>query len=248
VLFNSNGLLLTAEKAALLIDCALDELRLSMDAATPATYAAMRGTNAFAQLMANLSTLMRLKQRARLERPRVSVWMVGSRENISELPALIGLAARAGIAEVYLQRLVYPLDGPGYGLAERGRAVVDPEPQVQSLLAESSELSRRLGVTLNASGLNDPAQCLKLYTENEAPWRRCRRPWEVAYITAWGNALPCCIAPFATRDYASLIMGNALERNLADIWNGPRYREFRRRHQSADPPQNCRGCGVEWSL
>jgi radical SAM protein with 4Fe4S-binding SPASM domain len=68
------------------------------------------------------------------------------------------------------------------------------------------------------------------------------------YITAWGNVLPCCIAPFATADYASLIMGNVFDSSLDDIWTGERYTRFREAHLSASPPHCCRGCGVLWSL
>jgi hypothetical protein len=32
------------------------------------------------------------------------------------------------------------------------------------------------------------------------------------------------------------------------VWNGERYREFRQRHRSDDPPEPCRPCGSEWSL
>ena len=38
------------------------------------------------------------------------------------------------------------------------------------------------------------------------------------YITANGNVLPCCISPFVERDYDSLILGNAFEQPLSEIW------------------------------
>jgi len=248
VLFNSNALLLTSEKAAQMIDRGLDELRISMDAAGANTYASVRGSHQFTQLVRNLEILMRLKREKRRQQPRVSAWLVGTRENIRDLPAMTLLASRLGIDEVYLQRLVYPLDGPGYGLAERRQAVTDPAPEIQEVLAESVQLGRQLGVTLNASGLVPFEQSLQSISPEEAPWRRCRRPWQVIYVTAWGNVLPCCIAPFATWAYGTLILGNAFRQSLVDIWNGAAYGEFRRKHQSDEPPDNCRGCGVEWSL
>jgi MoaA/NifB/PqqE/SkfB family radical SAM enzyme len=248
VLFNSNGLVLNADKAARMIDSGLDELRISMDAASADTYASMRGTDRFALLVQNIETLMQLKHKIRQAPPRVSAWMVATQENIRDLPALILLASRLEIAEVYLQRLVYPLEGSGYGLAERGQAVIDPEPEIQQVLSESMQLGRQLGVVVNASGLADPERSLQSISSDQAPWRRCRRPWQVTYVTAWGNVLPCCIAPFASRDYERLILGNAFRQSLVDIWNGAAYREFRRTHQSDAPPHNCRGCGVEWSL
>jgi MoaA/NifB/PqqE/SkfB family radical SAM enzyme len=248
VLFNSNGLLLSSEKAARMIDSGLDELRISMDAASEDTYASVRGSHRFTQLVTNIETLLRLKTEKRRSQPRVSAWLLGTQESIRDLPAMILLASRLGIDEVYLQRLVFPLDGAGSGLAERRQAVTDPAPDIREVLAESMKLGRQLGVALNASGLASPEESLQSMSPEQAPWRRCRRPWQVTYVTAWGNVLPCCIAPFATRAYETLILGNAFTENLVDIWNGALYREFRRKHQSDEPPRNCRGCGVEWSL
>jgi hypothetical protein len=39
-------------------------------------------------------------------------------------------------------------------------------------------------------------------------------------------------------------MGNVNEASLAEIWNGPRYRELRRRMHSGDLPECCKGCAV----
>ena len=63
-----------------------------------------------------------------------------------------------------------------------------------------------------------------------------------------GNALPCCIAPFTDVPYDDLILGNVNDGGFNAVWNGDRYREFRRRHQSDDPPEACRRCGLDWSL
>ncbi len=42
----------------------------------------------------------------------------------------------------------------------------------------------------------------------------------MGYITAWGNALPCCISPFSTLNYAFLIMGNVFKQPLEETWRG----------------------------
>ena len=248
VLFNSNVLLLGPERAGQLVESGLDELRVSMDAASEFTYARLRASERFPLLVKNIESLMHLRSKSRRSKPRVSAWMVGTQANIHDLPDMILLASRLGIDEVYLQRLVYPLDGSGYGLAHREQAVADPPQRIQNVLFASMDLSRRLGVALNASGLVTPSRSLRSQSRAQSPWRQCRRPWHVSYITAWGNVLPCCIAPFASLGYAALILGNAFAQRFEDIWNGANYREFRRKHQSCSPPACCIGCGVEWSL
>jgi hypothetical protein len=39
-------------------------------------------------------------------------------------------------------------------------------------------------------------------------------------------------------------MGLLDEQPFLEIWEGPRYREFRRRLDSPDPPDVCRGCAM----
>jgi hypothetical protein len=80
------------------------------------------------------------------------------------------------------------------------------------------------------------------------PWSACRRPWTLVYVTVHGNVLPCCIAPWITDHYESIVLGNLFERSLDDIWWGRRYVGFREAIQTEAPPECCRGCGVTWSL
>ncbi len=248
VLFNSNALLLGPEWAEELMASGLDEFRVSLDAATESTYARVRASHHFSKVTENIGTLARMRKASHRLKPKISAWMVGSQENVDDLPQMIVLASRIGIDEVYLQRLVYPTDGPGHGLASRDKAITHPSKEILATLRRGLSLSRRLGVPLMASGLVPPTESIRPRRKEHAPWRGCRRPWEVAYITAWGNVLPCCISPFSTWDYDSLILGNVFERTIERIWTGERFREFRRRHQSSHPPGCCAGCGVEWSL
>jgi MoaA/NifB/PqqE/SkfB family radical SAM enzyme len=248
VLFNSNALLLNKECASQLVSKGLDELRVSLDAGTEKTFARIRVGDGFLKLGNNIEALSQMRSTDGRSTPKISVWMVATRENVEDLPELIKLAARVGIDEVYLQRLVFPTDGPGRGLADKEYAVTEPTPQVTEILRKSHEISRQLKISLMASGLVSPTESLKPQSRNAAPWRQCRRPREVAYITAWGNVLPCCVSPFSTVDYSSLILGNVFDQPFEQIWLGEKYREFRRKHQSDNPPGCCSSCGVEWSL
>ena len=83
---------------------------------------------------------------------------------------------------------------------------------------------------------------------SSAGWRRCSRPLRLMYLTANGNALPCCIAPFTDAPYESIVLGNVLDDGVEAVWEGERYRAFRARLQSSDPNPACRNCGVAWSL
>src|SRR5688572_2997405 len=105
VLFNTNAVLLDERRGDALCAAGLDELRASLDAATPALYRTLRGIDKFDQIVANLRALV--ARHGGLARPRVSLWFVGMRENLHELIDFVRLAHALGVPEVYLQRLVY---------------------------------------------------------------------------------------------------------------------------------------------
>jgi MoaA/NifB/PqqE/SkfB family radical SAM enzyme len=248
VLFNSNGLLLDEKRQYELIDSGLDELRISLDAASPQGYKALRNSHQFDRVVENLRLMVsRLKSQS-LNRPKLSLWFLGSRENIDELPQFVLLAADIGISEVYLQRLVYFLDHEGYGLAHPECSLFNQDGKSKDLMHHSYEIAQQLGIRLCASGLTNPLQSMQKRDNGPAPWKDCLRPWEVTYITAQGNVLPCCIAPFSTSDYAGIILGNVFENSLEKVWFGPRYQSFRKRHQTSAPFPCCKGCGINWSL
>ena len=103
-------------------------------------------------------------------------------------------------------------------------------------------------MSLRASGATSPRRSVAASEGEQRPWSACLRPWTTAYVTANGNCLPCCIAPFATGDYDSLLLGNTFAQDFASIWNGEPYRRWRAALMSDAPPAACRGCGACWSL
>lgn len=255
VLFNSNGTLLTPAWQEALITSGLDQFRCSIDGARAETYARIRGADLLPRIIEGLRGLIAMKQQLGSDTPHVSIWCVATKENLREMPELVRLAADLGVPEVYLQRMVYFADEPDaqYGLARSELAIFDPDHaqwrEQEAIIAECEALAEELGVAFMASGARKPLDSLAAaQPPDAAPWRACMRPWTTAYVTANGNCLPCCISPFATTDYESLILGNLFERPFAEIWNAPAYRSFREALLSPDPHQACAHCGVHWSL
>jgi MoaA/NifB/PqqE/SkfB family radical SAM enzyme len=103
------------------------------------------------------------------------------------------------------------------------------------------------GLKFSASGATTPGESLEV--NSKQPWQGCYRPWSLMYITATGNALPCCIAPFAVSDYEQIMLGNVLRDSVESVWNGEKYQELRGAVLSDGPaPWPCQHCGVKWSL
>jgi radical SAM protein with 4Fe4S-binding SPASM domain len=247
-LFNSNGILLDHKRQRELTDSGLDELRISLDAASAAGYKRIRNSNHFDRIVGNLRSLRKLQKSQSRIRPKLSLWFLGTKDNISELPKVVMLAADIEIGEVYLQRLVYYQDGEGHGVAREDKSLQDTDDKSLALIQKSQDLAEGLGLRLNASGIGQPMESIQGDSAKKMPWCRCYRPQTLMYITANGNVLPCCIAPFATVDYTQIILGNVFESSLENIWLGTKYEEFRHRLQTADPAKCCQGCGVRWSL
>ncbi len=245
VLFNSDAITLTTARARRLIETGLDEYRVSMDAATPETYLKIRGVPRFDRVIANLRSLVALERELGRSTPRVSMWFTAMKANLEELPAFVRLAAEVGVGEVYVQRLVFN----GLGLAVEGQSLHRAlQEREQTLIGEAEKVAEAERIALRASGMTTPLQSLTGPDEARRPWAGCQRPWALSYVTANGHVLPCCISPWTAKDYAGLILGNALEQSFAEIWNGERYRRFRTDFETDVPPDPCRGCGRLWSI
>jgi MoaA/NifB/PqqE/SkfB family radical SAM enzyme len=246
VLFNTNGTLLTRRKGQELIDSGLDELRVSLDAAESRAFELVRGRDMFGRIVRNIRAFRKMQRDLGVDRPRVSLWLTGLQETVAQLADFVRLAHKIEVAEVYLQRLVYFPDGQGLARPESALFAGGDDDDGR-LVHEAEALARELGVTFNASGATDPSASISPQDEAR-PWSLCRRPWTLMYFTSHGRAIPCCIAPFSMRGYDSFTLGDATQQSLRDIWNGPRYQEFREALLSDDPPRACAGCGLRWSL
>ena len=243
--FNTNAALLTRRRQVELVHSGLDELRVSLDGSTPETYLKVRGIPAFERVIENVGEMVRTRAELGSSTPRISIWMTGLRENLGELPDVVDLAARLGVEEVYLQRLVFW----GEGLATSDQSVyVNALDEAERIIAEAERRAALHDVRLHGADALSPRASLLERPPAQEPWRGCSRPLRLAYVTAQGTALPCCIAPFTDAPFDSYQLGNYLQDGLASVWHGAAYQRFREQLYSSEPPATCRNCGLAWSL
>jgi MoaA/NifB/PqqE/SkfB family radical SAM enzyme len=247
VLFNSNGILLNARRGQELIAAGLDEYRLSMDGATPQTYARVRGVDAFDKVWRNVRAFITMQREQDASKPAVSLWFTAMKENLHELPPLIDLADENGIREVYLQRLVYFQRGLAHSQQALFRRATHEELE---LVRRYEQICKERGIVFKAAGSATPLESL-LRESGDRPWSGCRRPYSLTYITSSGNVLSCCFAPFghkSAREYhEERVLGNIFQQPLEAIWYGERYAAFRRAFESDHPATHCSQCGLNWS-
>lgn len=248
VLFNTNGTVLNERNGRALIEAGLDELRVSLDASNARSFQEIRGKNYFNRILKNVRAFRDLQEREGHTLPRVSTWLTGLKETISELPEFVRVSAEIGVREVYLQRLVF-FERDTVGKATPDQALFERIDKSESqYLKAAEELAISLGITFSASGAaTEPGVSLRR-EGSDTPWALCRRPWTLMYFTANGRALPCCIAPFSQHGYENYTLGDATQQTLREIWNGPAYKQFRSALHSDRPPGACANCGLRWSL
>jgi MoaA/NifB/PqqE/SkfB family radical SAM enzyme len=254
VLFNTNAVLLDEARGDALTKAGLDELRISLDALTPELYHKLRGIDKLPRILSNIKAFAaRRREQRGLEthQPAVSLWFVGMQENLHELPDIVRFAISTGVPEVHLQRLVYfgdgaTLDDDVTAVREQSLHATLQDLQ-QRMVQECEALARANNLKFTASGATTPGESLAV--NGKSPWHGCYRPWSLMYITATGNALPCCIAPFAVTDYEQIMLGNVLRDGIESVWNGAQYQSLRGAVLSDGPaPWPCQHCGVKWSL
>src|ERR1700746_3846960 len=155
VLFNTNGTLLTERKGRELIAAGLDDLGVSLEAAEPAAFLAVRGKDMFAKIVRNVRTFTTLQRAEGFDRPLVSLWLTGLKETIDQLPTFVRLAHQIGVAEIHLQRLVYTPEGQGLARA-RSALFERLEGEEPERLAEGARLGRGPGTPLTRPGRPRP--------------------------------------------------------------------------------------------
>ncbi len=240
---NSNLTALSERRAAECIASGLHEISVSLDAASPAGYEAIRVGARQARVLRNLDRLLQARREAAATLPRVRLVAVAMRTNLHELPDLVHLAHGHGVDALFVQHLCHDFDETT--LPERYRAMrdfVDSETLAQEdpdriarYFNEARDAAARLGVTLRL-----PAPRPRPHPRERSGAARCDWPWRGSYVSYAGDAMPCCIV--ATPDRISF--GNMVREGAEQVWNNDAYRQFRQRLAEGPPPEVCRGCAV----
>jgi radical SAM protein with 4Fe4S-binding SPASM domain len=240
--FNSNAQLLTRARADRLVALGLDWLHVSLDGATAGTYEGIRGRADFSRVGRNLRGLQEAKRQAGATRPGVQVVFVAMRRNLPELPDLVRLVSSWGVDEVHVQGLSHDFAdtdpaGAYAGIRqfahEESLERADPD-QVAELFARAREEAQRCGVRLRLPGRGGAAR-------REPGQPGCTWPWDAAYVTSWGTVQPCCMVMGDDR----VAMGSLADADLADVWSGQAYADFRSALTSDTPPPSvCAGCSL----
>ncbi len=240
---NSNLTLLTRGRAERAVTSGLERLHVSIDGATPETYASIRIRGRLDRVVRNVELVVETRERLRARTPHLHLVVVIMKRNLHELPDLVRLAARLSAEEIFVQHLCHDFGEASLPAEYRPmREFVDAE----TLLSEDPErIERYFQEARDAAAeasihLRLPRTRPRAHAEGTPGRERCDWPWRGAYVSYQGLAMPCCMISTPDR----LNFGDIADRGVEAIWNGKDYEQFRARLDSDDPPEICRSCAV----
>jgi radical SAM protein with 4Fe4S-binding SPASM domain len=227
VTFTTNGTLISKKAAEVLVSSTVRQLTVSVDGATPDTYAFLRRGSSLQRVVNNIQRLVALRNLSGSSTPRIRLAMVLTSHNILELPGLIELASRCGADVVTCSALKPVVPGLENWLPDEG--------VVKRSIDEAANLAVISGVSFECEVIMPGVEI----TEKKPTQSLCIWPWLSAMVTVDGYITPCCYVT----DPAVFNLGNLRDQSFSSIWAGPTYREFRRQlREGRTSSLPCRSC------
>jgi MoaA/NifB/PqqE/SkfB family radical SAM enzyme len=232
----SNATLLTDDLARQLVETWLDRLIVSVDAATPETYASIRPPGDYSKVLAGLESIHKWKQKLNSPHPRVDLAFVGMRRNIKEFPDVVRMAGKLGVEQISLQAM-----GAFPGMEDESIAGKD-KALGRKMYEEGKRIGDELGVRVvlfPEDQFEEDRDHHNIVTDFKKYRKACRDPWIKAVVTATGEVLACCATTHP--------LGNLNESSFDEIWYGKAFNDLRKAMLSENPPEMCRSCtGIAW--
>ena len=225
----SNGTLLRRpELAESIVAAGLRTMKISLDAANPQTYAAIRRQDCFDGIIEGIRLVDALKKKRMTRFPEIRLDVVILKENYAEIPDIIALARDLQIGTIFFRAL--QVSGIGAAREQEIGRDLDFEALYRAVRAGLAE-SARLGVRTNLGDIaRDFESYRSLYVEQDAALSRqvCLLPWLQCFISVCGELSPCC----ATCTNEGISAGNVFDRDFEAVWNGEKMQAIRRRFRS----------------
>jgi MoaA/NifB/PqqE/SkfB family radical SAM enzyme len=256
----TNGTILTEKKARQLIDVGLDVLWVSLDGASPESFADIRMGAELPLILDNLKRLFRMRKKGHFPKPEIGVAFVAMKRNIADLPKIIKMGHAFG-ARYYSVSNVQPTtpdlqDERLYVKTTRNIAYL-PSPVLPKLSLPKIDFNEETQAAL-AEAFN--SGCNVSYAGNNWGGANdvCNFVESGTMSIAWtGEVSPCWPLMHTHMSYLhgkprisrKHVIGNVCKRSLNDIWFDPEYLAYRERlHNFIFAPCTfCGGCDLSES-
>jgi MoaA/NifB/PqqE/SkfB family radical SAM enzyme len=261
----TNGTLLTPEMSRQLIYGGLDMIWVSLDGATPESYADVRLGATLPKVLENLKEFHKIRLKKNIKgscatpggyeiykTPYIGIAFVAMKRNIKDLPALLVLANRFAVSRIRVSNVLpYTKEMCDEILYSKAIASASTFLQLELPRMDADENTNEIlykaaqteyGISINGSN--------PLEGSNRCPFIS-----RGSIAISWnGNVSPCIPLLHTYMSYVNKrehyrkqhSIGNISERELKELWELPEYISFRERVESFDfsPCTTCGGCDL----
>jgi MoaA/NifB/PqqE/SkfB family radical SAM enzyme len=251
----TNGMLLNEGVAQSLVEMGLNRLWVSIDGATPQSYADVRLGDALPLVIANLTRLQELRAQNEAHLPRLGIAFVAMQSNIADLPEVVRLGKRLG-ADQFSVTNVLPHTAELREQVLYAHSMYDselqpshwaPEVSLPRMDLDGPTLQRLADVMKGRSSLQLARQSLE-WGANTCPFLE-----KGSVSIRWDGAVSPCLALLHThtsylaenqRTSHAYAVGKLDERSLMELWNDAGYVRLRERLLAFDfsPCTFCNSC------
>ncbi len=253
----SNATMLNEERARGLIDAGLDQLWVSIDGATPESYADVRLGAELPKVIENLARFQRMRKPSHFPKPEIGIAFVAMKRNINDLPAVLKLGRKLGAVNFSVSNILpcteTMQDDMLYTRTLRNITYMPSVwlPRLNLPKMDINDVTREAFFQALDSGFNVTFAGNNLGGANDV----CNFIESGSMSIGWdGNVSPCL--PLLHTHYSYLhrkprlsrrhVVGNVRQRSLNDLWNDSSYTAYRERVQSFAfaPCTFCGGCDL----
>ena len=236
---NSNGLALTPQLTDKLIPFfEILTVTFSVDAATPETYAKIRGPH-FMKVIENIAYYSEKKRRAFPEgtASKTGMVMLPMKANRHEVAAFVKLAAWLEMDVVELRQLhdygaEWKVEKDGFLFDYQGQ-ILSPH-ELDEVRDEAEKAAAACGIMLDCQYQVSEQRTYEAFVpeDRQEGKVKCYQPWHFLLPFQNGDTAGCC--------YMGKSLGNWRTSGLEELWNGPLMQEIRAEMAAGKLPRQCR--------
>jgi MoaA/NifB/PqqE/SkfB family radical SAM enzyme len=257
----TNGTLLTGEMSYKLMEAGLATLWVSLDGATPESYADIRLGATLPKVLENLAAFHKIANELfgterqhslfSVKQTQLGIAFVAMKRNIKDLPAVIDLGHRYG-AEHFMVTNVLPYT----------RDMIDETLYYRALINNDYKKVHFPDIDANETTYAPVYHAIRNVYSNWSGFstqivrNKCPFITNGAGAVSWnGDFSPCLPLLHSYTSYLGYLqndqrasrrwaVGNIMEKSLAELWNTPEHKAFRERVQAFDfaPCTSCGAC------
>jgi MoaA/NifB/PqqE/SkfB family radical SAM enzyme len=226
-----------------IVESRLDRLAVSLHTLDEKQYKEIYGFSSLQALKQQIENITALKRKLNKKTPKLDFCFVAMSHNLHQLAAVARYATEAGAEEIFIHPIIgrHPIPWDFSRELHSNKLTIPFKDALREAIRETRTALPQLPITvLNPDlDLNPTLQTTPLYYAPPLPdggrIHVCdQSPFESVHVLANGDVVVCEV-------HDEVALGNLHSAGIREIWNGERYREFRRQYVTGENP-GCRNC------